>query len=236
MNTGRTVLEQPAAAPTKASLRAWWNHFTKKEGEKGRSLCINGRSSHSTDDVHSIQLNSRSIPSSENPSKRVSSMLASRFRPLMPTASCMYGAAFPLSLPNGALCCFLLLAIDLTDIIASSGLFLKENGRCFPIRRHLLFYTDPLITATETEGVFRVSGSNKRMRELQAAFEAPPRVRLSDTILVLSLTFVIYPAVRTQSGMVQRILHAARCCERFPKIPHANACASCPLLLVFILY
>lgn len=32
-------------------------------------------------------------------------------------------------------------------------------------------------SATEVEGTFRVNGSNKRMRDLQAAFEAPPRVR-----------------------------------------------------------
>ena len=32
-------------------------------------------------------------------------------------------------------------------------------------------------TATEVEGTFRVNGSNKRMRELQAAFESPPKVR-----------------------------------------------------------
>ncbi|KAI0303563.1 Rho GTPase activation protein [Multifurca ochricompacta] len=37
-----------------------------------------------------------------------------------------------------------------------SGLFLKES-------------------ATEVEGTFRVNGSNKRMRELQAIFETPPR-------------------------------------------------------------
>lgn len=33
-----------------------------------------------------------------------------------------------------------------------------------------------LIIATEIEGTFRVNGSNKRMRELQAKFESPPRV------------------------------------------------------------
>lgn len=32
-------------------------------------------------------------------------------------------------------------------------------------------------TATEVPGTFRVNGSNKRMRELQAEFETPPRVR-----------------------------------------------------------
>ncbi|KAH9949947.1 Rho GTPase activation protein [Amylocystis lapponica] len=41
-------------------------------------------------------------------------------------------------------------------VVAKCGLYLKEN-------------------ATEVEGTFRVNGSNKRMRELQAQFEAPPR-------------------------------------------------------------
>ncbi|KAH8100982.1 Rho GTPase activation protein [Cristinia sonorae] len=41
-------------------------------------------------------------------------------------------------------------------VVAKCGLYLKE-------------------AATEIEGTFRVNGSNKRMRELQAAFETPPR-------------------------------------------------------------
>ncbi|KIJ51441.1 hypothetical protein M422DRAFT_26857 [Sphaerobolus stellatus SS14] len=41
-------------------------------------------------------------------------------------------------------------------VVAKCGLFLKEN-------------------ATELSGVFRVNGSAKRMRELQALFETPPR-------------------------------------------------------------
>ena len=36
----------------------------------------------------------------------------------------------------------------------------------------------PSSSATEIEGTFRVNGSNKRMRELQAIFETPPRVRV----------------------------------------------------------
>jgi hypothetical protein len=36
--------------------------------------------------------------------------------------------------------------------------------------------------ATEVEGTFRVNGSNKRMRDLQAEFEAAPRVRTHRTI------------------------------------------------------
>ncbi|KAF9065074.1 Rho GTPase activation protein [Rhodocollybia butyracea] len=41
-------------------------------------------------------------------------------------------------------------------VVAKCGLYLKEN-------------------ATEVEGTFRVNGSAKRMRDLQAIFEAPPR-------------------------------------------------------------
>lgn len=56
-----------------------------------------------------------------------------------------------------------------------SGLYLKENGM-------FLEYLDQLTSphaslATEVPGTFRVNGSNKRMRDLQALFETPPRVR-----------------------------------------------------------
>lgn len=36
-------------------------------------------------------------------------------------------------------------------------------------------YSSPT-TAVETEGVFRIAGSQKRMRELQETFDLPPRV------------------------------------------------------------
>ncbi|KAL5486086.1 SAC7 [Sanghuangporus weigelae] len=45
---------------------------------------------------------------------------------------------------------------DIPVVVAKCGLYLKEN-------------------ATEVEGTFRVSGSNKRMRDLQAIFETPPK-------------------------------------------------------------
>lgn len=40
-------------------------------------------------------------------------------------------------------------------------------------------HTHSCTIATEIEGTFRVNGSAKRMRELQAAFETPPRVRIT---------------------------------------------------------
>jgi hypothetical protein len=45
-------------------------------------------------------------------------------------------------------------------VVARCGLYLKE-------------------TATEVEGAFRISGSAKRMRDLQEVFDTPPRVRIS---------------------------------------------------------
>jgi len=55
-----------------------------------------------------------------------------------------------------------------------SGLYLKENGTFnhFPVSAPA--HSRP--PATEVPGTFRVNGSNRRMRELQAAFETPPRV------------------------------------------------------------
>ena len=47
--------------------------------------------------------------------------------------------------------------------------------------------------ATEVEGTFRVNGSNKRMRELQAIFETPPKVSLQTSVLV-SVLSVLYSA------------------------------------------
>jgi len=43
-------------------------------------------------------------------------------------------------------------------VVAKCGLYLKEN-------------------ATEVEGTFRISGSAKRMKELQAIFDTGPKVR-----------------------------------------------------------
>jgi hypothetical protein len=46
--------------------------------------------------------------------------------------------------------------------LLSIGRYLKEN-------------------ATEVEGTFRVSGSSKRMKDIQAIFDSPPKVKKSVT-------------------------------------------------------
>ena len=52
--------------------------------------------------------------------------------------------------------------------MVSEDLYLGTRGLIFGISFPFL--------ATEIEGTFRVNGSNKRMRDLQAVFETPPRV------------------------------------------------------------
>ncbi|EIW57223.1 Rho GTPase activation protein [Trametes versicolor FP-101664 SS1] len=112
---------QDSGAPTKASLKAWWNHFTfaqkirketeeKKEGEHN----VFGKPLKESLKYASVQISTANA--------------------------------------NGELYVWGYIPV----VVAKCGLYLKEN-------------------ATEVEGTFRVNGSNKRMRELQAAFEAPPR-------------------------------------------------------------
>ncbi|CAE6441874.1 unnamed protein product [Rhizoctonia solani] len=62
-------------------------------------------------------------------------------------------------------------------VVAKCGLFLKENGIYFSCSLCMLPPpTSPSSPpATEVEGVFRINGSNKRMRDLQSIFESPPR-------------------------------------------------------------
>ncbi|KAI0787491.1 Rho GTPase activation protein [Fomes fomentarius] len=115
--------EPAALAPTKASLKTWWNHFTfaqraKKEAEEKKAA------------------------TGENAVFR---------KPLKESLKCA-SVQISTANANGELYVWGYIPV----VVAKCGLYLKEN-------------------ATEVEGTFRVNGSNKRMRELQAAFEAPPR-------------------------------------------------------------
>ena len=55
-------------------------------------------------------------------------------------------------------------------VVAKCGLYLKEH-------------------ATEVEGTFRISGSAKRMRDLQAVFDTGPKVQVP--VFVLKLTVLV---------------------------------------------
>jgi hypothetical protein len=90
----------------------------------------------------------------------------------------MYGAISQSSSPNGAY--FRRRRPNPSNVPpACSGLFLKEHGTKTDSWGGLHVDQHPLAcypAGTEVEGTFRVSGSSKRMGELQAIFEAPPKV------------------------------------------------------------
>ncbi|KAI9061134.1 Rho GTPase activation protein [Trametes sanguinea] len=118
--------QENALAPTKASLKTWWNHFTfaqriKKEAEEKK------------EEEHHV--------------------FGKPLKESLKYASVQISTANA----NGELYVWGYIPV----VVAKCGLYLKENanGR----------------SATEVAGTFRVSGSTKRMRELQAAFETPPR-------------------------------------------------------------
>ena len=66
-------------------------------------------------------------------------------------------------------------------IVAKVGLFLKEKGEqdsSFAAQGHVELIHSlslPPRTATEVEGVFRIAGSQKRMRDLQETFDTGPK-------------------------------------------------------------
>ncbi|KAI0331831.1 Rho GTPase activation protein [Cubamyces sp. BRFM 1775] len=117
--------QDSALAPTKASLKTWWNHFTfaqrlKKEVEEKKDAC-------GAEEEHHV--------------------FGKPLKESLKYASAQISTANA----NGELYVWGYIPV----VVAKCGLYLKEN-------------------ATEVAGTFRVSGSNKRMRELQAAFETPP--------------------------------------------------------------
>lgn len=118
--------EPPPAAPSKASLKAWWRHFTFVQRLKKE-------------------------PPSLAPAAKISSGSTVFGKPLR--ESLRY-ASVHISTSNaqGELYVWGYIPV----VVAKCGLYLKEN-------------------ATEVQGTFRVSGSNRRMRELQTLFDTPPR-------------------------------------------------------------
>ncbi|KZT29820.1 Rho GTPase activation protein [Neolentinus lepideus HHB14362 ss-1] len=114
--------EPELSPPSKANLKAWWNHFTFAQKVKREA------------DEHKGPQESRVFGKPLRESLKYASVQIS-------TANA-----------NGELYVWGYIPV----VVAKCGLYLKEN-------------------ATEVEGTFRVNGSNKRMRELQAIFETPPR-------------------------------------------------------------
>ena len=60
-------------------------------------------------------------------------------------------------------------------VVAKTGLYLKQHGMLGDFNR----------SGLNVEGVFRVGGSEKRVRELQDIFDTPPNVRMTVSCLHL---------------------------------------------------
>ncbi|KIP10500.1 hypothetical protein PHLGIDRAFT_101163 [Phlebiopsis gigantea 11061_1 CR5-6] len=123
--TTATVNDVHQHAPSKASLKAWWNHFAfaqraKRDADEKRATAV----------------------PPQGP------VFGRPLRESLQRASVQISTAGN----NGELFVWGHIPV----VVAKCGLYLKEN-------------------ATEHAGIFRVSGSSKRMRDLQAAFETPPR-------------------------------------------------------------
>ena len=108
-----------------------------------------------------------------------------------PMLSSTSGATFLLSSQNGQ---FFILALVLQLLTFHSGLYLKENGWffLFAVQIPLVAYSLSR-TATEVPGVFNISGSIRRMRELQAAFESPPCVSPKRLVYHPSRSYILRP-------------------------------------------
>jgi len=84
-------------------------------------------------------------------------------------------------------------------VVAKCGLYLKEHG-------------------TEVEGAFRISGSSKRMRELQTLFDTGPKVSNSTFTWEYGLMIV-----RKESRLEDLKLNNTRRSYDIPSIPHPSS-------------
>ncbi|GAA5986124.1 hypothetical protein JCM5350_004441 [Sporobolomyces pararoseus] len=140
--------------PTKASLMKWWKMFTSKDSKK--------------------QQQQQQPPSSgyqqRPPIGGASPRLSSNYVPPgrgLETGKDGKGRVFGVSLEQSLQYASVAISMVGQDgkqyvygyvpiVVAKCGMMLKE-------------------TATHTEGIFRVSGSNKRINQLQSVFDEPPR-------------------------------------------------------------
>lgn len=61
-------------------------------------------------------------------------------------------------------------------VVAKCGVYLKEKGKSRPFFLHSsCLKSDISITATDVEGIFRLNGSAKRIKDLQEIFDSPER-------------------------------------------------------------
>ena len=168
-----TTHEPPALAMTKASLKTWWNSFTfaqraKKDAEEKRAA--NAALAGAPSPEH-VVFGKPLKESLKHASVQISTANANGelyvwgYIPVVVAKWCVAVSA----------------DIFVGSTLSWSSLLfqrvISEGEWCVRLMALRLEHVIEGGAATEVEGTFRVNGSNKRMRELQAAFETPPRVR-----------------------------------------------------------
>ncbi|CAA7266973.1 unnamed protein product [Cyclocybe aegerita] len=158
-----TQYSSPSPPPTKPNLKAWWRGFTFVQGAKRPPPdTTTPYRPHDTADhpVFGKSLND----SLTYASVQISTANANGDLYVWGYIPVVVAKWFVHSSP----------AHTVQVNVPNSGLYLKENGWSSPPHSPVSSLTQPA-AATEVPGTFRVNGSNKRMRDLQAAFETPPR-------------------------------------------------------------
>ena len=145
-------------------------------------------------------------------------MQVSEYPHQMPMAISTTGATFLSSLQNGLFFLLLLSALPLSHLLQ----WPLSQGKRFVLVRPLSPWCLALCpTATEVPGTFSVSGSNRHMRDLQAAFESPPRV--SPKYLTLHPRLSILRSVWQIPRLEERVVYYSRHSKRASEIPNPDA-------------
>ncbi|KAG9191411.1 hypothetical protein G6011_09499 [Alternaria panax] len=151
----------PEPASSRRDLTSWWRQFSKrpakKDDDKGTTCPSHGSGLHTGQLLRVTRLNPKHAPAN---SQFVAITDCTHAEPALPG---IFGVPLIQSIPYANV------AISLFNehgesyiygyvpiVVAKCGVFLKEK-------------------ATDVEGIFRLAGSEKRIKELRTAFDTPPR-------------------------------------------------------------
>lgn len=163
-----TPTPSPLAAvspPSKRELASWWKKFrktTEKTEEKGEHLTPQPSITSAGDLPYSV-----AHPEADR--DIVETQPSGIFG--VPLAESIRYANVAISLQNDEGQSFIYGYVPI--VVAKCGVFLKEKGEAL----HRGFHIPPVdhVSATDVEGIFRLSGSAKRIKDLQTVFNSPDR-------------------------------------------------------------
>ncbi|SCZ95304.1 BZ3500_MvSof-1268-A1-R1_Chr11-2g03419 [Microbotryum saponariae] len=185
MSHGKENVYDDRPPPTKASLLRWWKAFTAKTSSSSNNTNLHRSSSSSSSSANHKMTRARA---STAPGA-VSGNPTAVTRPYQPPGRGLakgksgegrvFGVSPEQSLKYAAVAISTVSADGkpyvygyVPIVVAKCGMMLKESG---PESRPSTDDMYMFRTATATEGIFRVSGSNKRINQLQELFDQPPR-------------------------------------------------------------